>query len=104
MLTTLHVDDGILAVPSHRYAEEFFGPKGLAATRKLTWSTLHHTLGVDFEVKYDGWMRRVFMSQRSFAATILERANMLNCNSTLTPAAPGCKYTKDESRRSTRRA
>jgi hypothetical protein len=96
MLTTLHVDDGILAVPSHRHAEEFFGPKGLAATRKLTWSPLHHTLGVDFEVKYDGQMRRVFMSQRSFAATILERANMLSCNSTLTPAAPGRKYTKDD--------
>ena len=61
MLTTLHVDDGILAVPSHRHALEFFGPKGLAATRKLTWSPLHHTLGVVFEVKYDGRMRRVFI-------------------------------------------
>jgi hypothetical protein len=94
MGTTVHVDDGILAVPTHADALRFFGPSGLGARRIITWGPLSNTLGVDFEVEYTPTMRRVFMSQRSFAVTILERAKMLDCNPVRTPAVPGQVYTK----------
>ena len=94
MATSLHVDDGILAAPSLRHAEQVLGTEGLGRTRRLTWSALHSTLGVDFNIEYTPLLRRVFMSQRAFAETILERANMLDCNAARTPATPGRAYTK----------
>jgi hypothetical protein len=66
----------------------------LGRTRKLTWSSLHSTLGIDFTVKYTAELRVVFMSQRAFAVTILERAGMLDCKSARTPGIPGRLYTK----------
>jgi hypothetical protein len=94
MATCIHVDDGILAVPSLQHAERFFGKTGLGGTRTLTYGPLTHTLGIDFKVEHSDQLRRVFMSQRPYAITILRRANMLDCNATLTPATPGRKYTK----------
>jgi hypothetical protein len=94
MATCIHVDDGILAAPSRQHAERFFSKAGLGGTRTLTHGPLTHTLGIDFKVEYSDQVRRVFMSQRPYAITILRRANMLDCNSTITPATPGRKYTK----------
>ena len=94
MATSLHVDDGVLFVPSAGHAETFFGSEGLGRTRKLTWGPLLSTLGIDFKVNYSAEKRQIFMSQRPFAVTILERARMLHCNPARTPALPGRKYTK----------
>jgi hypothetical protein len=94
MATSLHVDDGVLFVPTAKHAADFFGPLGLGKTRKLTWGPLQSTLGIDFVVKYSEERRQIFMSQRPFAVTILERAGMLDCNPARTPAVPGRKYTK----------
>jgi hypothetical protein len=94
MATSLHVDDGVLAAPSLQHAERVLGLAGLGRTRKLTWSSLHSTLGVDFDVDYSAEKRVVFMSQRNYAVTILERAGMLDCNSARTPGVPGRAYTK----------
>jgi hypothetical protein len=94
MATSLHVDDGILAAPSLQHAEQVLGPNGLGLTRKLTWSPLSYTLGIAFKVDYSPSVRRVFMSQSAFAATILERAKMLDCNTTRTPATTGRAYTR----------
>jgi hypothetical protein len=94
MATTLHVDDGILAAPSLRHAERILGPAGLGRTRKLTWGPLTSTLGIDFKVTYSPSVRQVFMSQKPFAITILERAKMLDCNPARTPATAGRAYTK----------
>jgi hypothetical protein len=97
MATTLHVDDGILAVPSHAHAERFFGAEDLGKKHKITWEPLRHTLGIDFDVSYTPRRRRVFMSQRPFCITILERAGLLDCNPAKTPAVHGRRYTKDDS-------
>ena len=94
MATSLHVDDGVLFVPTAQHAADFFGPSGLGKTRKLTWGPLRCTLGIDFDVNYAAAKRQIFMSQRPFAVTILERAGMLDCNPARTPAVPGRKYTK----------
>jgi hypothetical protein len=53
-------------------------------------------LGIDFAVSYSAEKRLVFMSQRSFAVTILERAGMLDCNPARTPATAGRSYTKTD--------
>ncbi len=95
MATSLHVDDGVLACPSLAHAESFFGKNGLGARRELTWEPLRSTLGVSFVVRYSPTKRSVFMHQAEYAATILERAGMQQCNdSTKTPAIPGHVYTK----------
>ena len=94
MATSLHVDDGVLAVPSHKQAEEVLGLNGLGGKKAITWGPLHSTLGIDFTVVYSAEQRMVFMSQRAYAVTILERAGMLDCNPARTPASPGQKYTK----------
>ena len=94
MATTLHVDDGILAAPSLQHAERILGPAGLGRTRTLTYGPLESTLGIDFKVDYSPSLRRVFMSQKPFAITILERAKMLDCNPARTPATAGRAYTK----------
>ena len=96
MATSLHVDDGVLFAPSLAHAEAVLGKAGLGKTRTLTWGPLQHTLGVDFNVVYTPERRSIFMSQRSYAVTILERAGMLDANPVLTPAIPGRKYTKDD--------
>ena len=92
--TTLHVDDGIHACPTHQDAIEFFGPKGLGAHREITWGPLQNTLGIAFDVAYSPDRRCIFMHQRDYALQILERANMRDCNSVRTPAIPGHVYTK----------
>ena len=94
MAATLHVDDGILACPSPEHAEAILGKHGLGKTRNLTWGPLKSTLGIDFKIVYTPERRTVFMSQPAYAATIMERANMQNCNAARTPAIPGFKYTK----------
>jgi hypothetical protein len=94
--TSIHVDDGLLAVPSLAHAEAILGLKGLGSFRKITWGPLHTLLGSDFEVHYTPERRMIFMSQRSYALTILERANMMDCNPAPTPASPGHVYTKDD--------
>ena len=94
MATTLHVDDGILACPSLEHAELVLGPAGLGSKRKITWGPLAHTLGVDFKVLYTPQKRVVFMSQRPYAVTILERAGKMGCKPARTPAAAGRVYTK----------
>jgi hypothetical protein len=96
MATTLHVDDGVLAVPSHEDAVRVLGSTGLGAKRTITWGPLHSTLGVDFEVVYTAEKRLVFMSQRAYAVTILKRAGMMDCNPARTPATPGRAYTKGD--------
>jgi hypothetical protein len=97
MATSLHVDDGVLACPSLAHAERFFGPQGLGAKRELTWEPLSSTLGVSFVVRYSPTKRSVFMHQKEYADTILERAGMGECNtSTKTPAIPGHVYTKSD--------
>jgi hypothetical protein len=93
MATTLHVDDGVLAAPSLKHAEQFLGSSDLGRKKKITWGPLSSTLGIDFKVVYSADQRQVFMSQRAYAVTILERANMLDCNPARTPAVPGRKYT-----------
>ena len=96
MATSLHVDDGVLAAPSHEHAERVLGSSGLGGKKKITWGPLESTLGIDFKVDYTGDRRLVFMSQRAYAITILERASMLDCNPARTPASPGRKYTKTD--------
>jgi len=96
MATSLHVDDGVLAAPSLQHAEQVLGPAGLGSKRKITWGPLQCTLGIDFTVVYSAEMRMVFMSQRSFAVTILERAGMMDCNPARTPASAGRAYTKTD--------
>jgi hypothetical protein len=96
MATSLHVDDGVLAVPSHEQAERILGSAGLGSKRTIVWGPLHNTLGVDFEVVYTAEKRLVFMSQRAYAVTILERAGMLDCNPAHTPAVSGRAYTKGD--------
>jgi hypothetical protein len=94
MATTLHVDDGILACPSLEHAELVLGVAGLGSTRKITWGPLKHTLGVDFDVSYTPEKRVVFMSQRTYAVTILERSGKAGCKPVRTPAVAGRVYTK----------
>jgi hypothetical protein len=94
MATSIFVDDGLLACPSLAHAEQVFGPSGLGAKRKITWGPLTSMLGVDFTISYSAIKRVVFMSQRAFAATILERAGMTNCNPAKSPASPNRRYTK----------
>ena len=94
MATSLFVDDGVLACPSLQHAEQVLGPSGLGGKRTITWGPLRCTLGIDFDVSYSPERRLVFMNQRSFAVTVLERAGMLDCNPTRLPARPGCVYTK----------
>jgi hypothetical protein len=96
MATSLHVDDGVLAVPSHEHAVRVLGEAGLGAERTITWGPLTNTLGVDFKVVYSSEKRVVFMSQRAYAVTILERAGMLECNPAKTPARAGQVYTKND--------
>jgi hypothetical protein len=96
MATSLFVDDGVLACPSLKHAEQVLGPSGLGGMRKITWGPLRCTLGIDFDVSYTAERRLVFMSQRSFAVTILERAGMLDCNSTRLPASAGRVYSKSD--------
>jgi hypothetical protein len=94
MAATLHVDDGILACPSLKHAEAILGSRGLGKTRKLTWGPLKSALGIDFKIVYTPQRRTVFMSQPAYAAIILERSGMQDCNSAAAPAIPGRKYTK----------
>jgi len=94
MATSLWVDDGVLACPSLAHAEQVLGPAGLGGMRKITWGPLKNTLGIDFSVSYNAARRVVFMNQRVFATTILERAGMLDCNPTRTPASASRVYTK----------
>jgi hypothetical protein len=96
MATSLHVDDGVLAVPTHAHAERVLGPNGLGAKRNITWGPLQNTLGIEFTVKYTPTQRTVFMGQRAYAATIIERAKMTTCNPAKTPARPGQAYTKKD--------
>ena len=98
MATTLWVDDGMLAVPDLASAEKFLGKTGLGKDRGIKWGPLHGTehLGVHFTVQYSEVRRVVFMSQRAFALTVLERAGMLDCNSSPTPATAGRRYTKTD--------
>jgi hypothetical protein len=93
--TSLHVDDGVLAVPTRERAEEILGNTGLGAERTITWGPLRNTLGVDFDVVYTAEKRMVFMSQRAYAVTILERAAMSDCNPAPTPATAGRVYTRE---------
>ena len=94
MATSLHVDDFVLAAPSLEHAERILGPAGLGSKRGITWGPLRRTLGIDFEVVYTPERRMVFMSQRAYALTILERGKMTDCNGARTPAVPGRAYTK----------
>ena len=78
----------------YKHAEQVLGPNGLGGKKVITWGPSHNTLGIDFAVVYSAEQRMVFMSQRAYAVTILERAGMLDCNPARTPASPGQKYTK----------
>ena len=93
---SLHVDDGVLAAPTLAHAQRVLGSAGLGATRQLTWGPLENTLGIDFKVSYSEHTRSVFMSQRSYAVTILERAGMVGCKPSPTPASANRRYTKDD--------
>ena len=94
MATSTHVDDFILAAPSVEHAGWFFGMKGLGQHRKISWKALRSTLGIDFKIDYSQLKRTIFMTQRPFAVTILDRANMTGCNPAKTPAIPGRRYDK----------
>jgi hypothetical protein len=50
----------------------------------------------DFDISYTPEKRIVFMSQRAYAKTILERADMQDCKPAPTPARPGQLYTKTD--------
>ena len=77
-------------------SERVLGPNGLGVKRKITWAPVSHTLGIDFTVNYSDTKRVIFLSQRTFAFTILERAGMVGCNPTKSPASAGRRYsTKD---------
>ena len=94
MATSLHVDDGVLAAPSREHAEQVLGVSGLGGRKKITWGPLESTLGIEFKLDYTPEQRTVFMSQRAYAVTVLERAGLLDCNPARVPAVPGRKYTK----------
>jgi hypothetical protein len=96
MATSLHVDDGILVCPSFHHAEMVLGPNGLGANRKITWGPLSKTLNIEWTVSYSAERRVIFMNQRAYAVTILERAGLLDCNPAQTPASAGRKYTKED--------
>ena len=91
--TSIHVDDGVLAVSSMAEATALF--TALAKTGyKFTWEPLTRALGIDYVVTRTPTVRSVFMHQRTYALTILQRAGMSNCGTAPTPAATGVIYTK----------
>jgi hypothetical protein len=92
--TTIHVDDGLLVAPTIADAESILGSKGLGGFRNTTWGPLKALLGCNFDISYTPERRIVFMSQRKYANTILERADMQDCKPAPTPARPGQLYTK----------
>lgn len=94
MAIILHVDDFVLVCGSAAEAAHVFGTDGLGVGRVIKWSPLTHVLGIDFKVVYTPERRSIFMSQRPYLVTILERADMADCTTVPTPAVAGRKYTK----------
>ena len=94
MATSLFVDDGVLGVPTHADAEQFF--KEFGRDRKVTWEPLSNTLGIEFVVKYDPHQRSIFMHQEQYALTVLERAGMQDCSPAKTPAVAGRNLSKTD--------
>jgi hypothetical protein len=97
MAMVLHVDDFILACRTEDQAVQVFGRQGIGSSRKIKWGPLRRALGVDFEVDYRKDERSVFMSQRTYGASILERAGMSECTAAPTPAIAGRRYSKQDS-------
>jgi hypothetical protein len=94
---TVHVDDGVLAVDSVEQADQVLGTSGLGkGPRKIKYGPLTHFLGMDIAIKYTEARRTAFMSQPAYASAILERAGMLHCNPSRTPATPGLRLTKGD--------
>jgi hypothetical protein len=91
--TSVHVDDGVLAVSSMSEATILFA--ALEKTGfKFTWGPLSRALGIDYVITRTPDVRSVFMHQRTYALTILQRAGMSDCGNATTPAALGVVYTK----------
>ncbi|XP_016649670.1 PREDICTED: uncharacterized mitochondrial protein AtMg00810-like [Prunus mume] len=53
---------------------------------------MRYLLGIEVIQGFDG----IFISQQKYAQEVLERFNMVQCNSVLNPVVPGFKLTKDE--------
>jgi hypothetical protein len=94
MNISVHVDDFVLMCDGDVSAAAVFGANGLGKKRKIKWGPLTRSLGIDFSVVYDEQCRHIFMSQRPYAAAIIERAGMQECAPVATPAVAGRKYTK----------
>ena len=91
----MHVDDGILAVASLAEATALFN--ALQKTGYVfTWGPLKRSLGIEFSFVSTPDARMIFMHQRTYALTILQRAGMLECKAAPTPAVPGTVYSKKD--------
>ena len=94
-LVVFHVDDIILAASSSQRAEESFGPNGLAKHwPTICFEVLKDALGVAYQIIYSESQRVIFASQSAYALTVLERANMQDCNGTPMPQPSGTRRTK----------
>jgi hypothetical protein len=69
----------LYACSDARSRRSILGPKGLGGFRNTTWGPLTAILGCDFDTSYTEEKCIVFMSQRKYAKTILERADMQDC-------------------------
>ena len=97
-LVVFHVDDIILAASSIQSANESFGPNGLAKHwPTICFEVLKDALGVAYQIIYSESQRVIFASQSAYALTVLERANMQDCNGTPMPQPSGMIYSKADS-------
>ncbi|XP_022013855.1 uncharacterized mitochondrial protein AtMg00810-like [Helianthus annuus] len=86
----LYVDDSILTASSDDLLRQIIG--SLTAEFKMTdLGTLHHFLGIVVTKHANG----LFLSQSTYAADILTRANMSNYKPASTPVEPGSKLSAD---------
>ncbi|XP_022014668.1 uncharacterized mitochondrial protein AtMg00810-like [Helianthus annuus] len=82
----LYVDDIILTASSDSLLRNII--KSLSAKFNMTdLGKLHHFLGIAVQQQKHSF----FLSQSIYAADILSRANMTNCNSVSTPVEVGLK-------------
>jgi hypothetical protein len=93
--TSMHVDDGILAIASLAEATALFA-KLHKTGYVFTWGPLKRSLGIEYCFVRTPDARMVFMHQRTYALTILQRASMLECKAAPTPAVPGTVYSKKD--------
>ncbi|XP_021995754.1 uncharacterized mitochondrial protein AtMg00810-like [Helianthus annuus] len=86
----LYVDDIILTASSNDLLQRII--RSLTAEFKMTdLGSLHHFLGIAVTKQHNG----LFLSQSTYAADILSRANMSNCNHVSTPVEVGSKLSAD---------